>query len=70
MGAFSKKPKPPSAPKPGPPPPTPVDPSILQARMQLMGQSRSRRGRASSILTSPQGLPSGQVLSGKTLLGE
>lgn len=76
MGAVAevftgpKRPKPPPAPKPGPPPPTPVDPAVLEARRQSQAQARRRQGRASSILTSPQGLPSGQAFGGKTLLGE
>ena len=71
MGAVSKiltggAPKPPAAPKPGPPPPTPVDPAVIEARRQQVAASRSRKGRASTILTSPMGIPMGA----KTLLGE
>lgn len=55
-----------------PPPPTPVDPAVLAARQNASDSARQAAGRASTILTSPQGtLDSDSDLQNKrkTLLG-
>lgn len=58
--SIPKPPKPPALP---PPPPTELDPAV-RARRKRFTTSVAKGGRSSTILTSPQGLPS----LGSTLL--
>ena len=63
---FSSPPKPPKPPPPTPPPPPPPPPlpppapdetSVQEAETQVRRQE-ARKGRKSTILTSPAGIPS------------
>ena len=63
-------PKTPKPPKPVQQPnvPTPVDEEVVKARGDERRRAALSQGRNSTILTSPQGLPS-LTTTGKTLLG-
>lgn len=56
MGS-SKTPDPPKLVLP-PPPPREIDPRIREARLRTRRQAALAEGRASTILTSPQGITS------------
>jgi len=63
-------PKTPSLPPPPPPPPTRADPAIEEARRKQRLVARQRQGRASTILTSGQGVLGEAPVRRKTLLGQ
>jgi hypothetical protein len=54
----------------GPSPPKRQDPGVQAAIAQAIQSERRRRGRASTILTGPQGVVKDPLIGRKTLLGE
>ena len=71
MGIFKspKAPPPPPLPPAPPPIPTEVSAEVVKARTDQRQKALRGAGRASTILTSPQGLPSISDPGKKTLLG-
>lgn len=58
---FGGAPSPPPPPPPPPPIPERTDPAVEQASKNLAASEARRRGRASSILTSGQGVQGGSL---------
>lgn len=64
-----KTPTPPPLPEAAPPPPTEADPAVAQARAKSRSTSQLNSARASTVLTSSQGLTGTGSTTKKTLLG-
>lgn len=60
----------PELPPEPPPPPTPVDPAVSRSRQRERSNAAIAQGRASTILTTPQGLLGEAETTKKTLLGK
>lgn len=60
----------PRLPSPPPPPPEREDPAIAEARAREVVAARRLRGRASQILTGPQGVTAPAPVGRKVLLGQ
>ena len=68
MGGIFSSPSIP-APEPAPPPPTRSDPEVQNAAIDARRRMAARTGRASTILTSGQGVKDDTPSTTKTLLG-
>ena len=68
MGGLFSTPKPPPI-TPLPPVPTPEDPAVDQRRRDVRQALKRRRGRGSTILTSPLGDTTAPQSDRKRLLG-
>ena len=69
MGGFISGPKP-QAPPPPPPPPERDDSAVQDAARAERRRQAGAKGRASTILTSGQGVTEDTPVVKKTLLGE
>lgn len=69
MGSPSV-PSPPPLPAPAPPAPTMLDPAVIAARQRNQATANLQGGRASTILTSSQGVLDSTNSGKKTALGQ
>lgn len=70
MSGIFSSPKAPAAPPPPPPPPTRSDADVQAAALDARQRRSRAQGRASTVLTSGEGVTSEATPASKTLLGQ